>query len=186
MKPPKYLVDTNVILRRSKHEDYDETLFFQYWKNFDKLVSKGIIISTPSVFKEIEALDKEMYDWAKKHDYMFQSPPDDEFRKESNIIKNILKGWYYRKKEGVLWADRDLVIHAKAYNMVLVTQETPNLKQKKPKKYKIPMVCLKLGAYCRCGKEYTDNVDANNAPFQCINFSELVRREKLYKRDFVR
>lgn len=53
MHSPKYLVDTNVILARTNYRDYDEMVFPKYWKNFDKLVNEGIIISTISVSNEI-------------------------------------------------------------------------------------------------------------------------------------
>ena len=56
MHSPKYLVDTNVILARTNYRDYDEMVFPKYWKNFDKLVNEGIIISTISVSNEIKDL----------------------------------------------------------------------------------------------------------------------------------
>ena len=84
--------------------------------------------------------------------------------------------WYHRNKSKADWT---LVVYAKAYNLILVTQETPNFNQTKDKEYNIPTTCKKLGAYCRCGLEVTSDIDPSKTPFQCINFVELVRREEL-------
>lgn len=183
MITPKYLVDTNVILARTLYRDYDEIVFPTYWKNFDKLVNDGVIISTTSVSKEIENVvkkgesDDNILKWIKDNSQMFKLPPDDRYTNESIIIKNKLQGWYRRNNSN---ADKDLVVFAKAYDLVLVTQETPNFTKKKQSAYKIPTACKKLGAYCRCGfLEVTPDVDPTQTPFQCINFVELVRREKL-------
>lgn len=182
MSSPKYLVDTNIILARTIYRDYDETVFPLYWKNFDKLVNYGIIISTPSVKKEIEDLVKkqevcnEILTWVNNHSQMFRFPRDDRYTNETKNIKNKFPGWYNKNKSK---ADRDLVVFAKAYNLILVTQETPNFTQKNQNKYKIPTVCKELGAYCRCGLAVTSNINPCQTPFQCINFVELARRENL-------
>ena len=118
----------------------------------------------------------EILTWLNNHSQMFKLPPDDRYTNESKIIKNKLQGWYRRNKSK---ADKDLVVFAKAYDLVLVTQETPNFTQKKSSKYKIPTACKELGAYCRCGfLEVTSDVNPTQTPFQCINFVELARREK--------
>lgn len=182
MSSPRYLVDTNVILGRTIYRAYDEILFPRYWENFDKLVNEGIIISTESVNKEImdlvkkQEVDDKILAWAKDHSQMFKFPLDEKYTDETKIIKNQFPGWYNKNK---LKADLNLVVFAKAYNLILVTQETPNFTQKKQNKYKIPTVCKKLGAYCRCGWEVTSDIDPSQASFQCINFVELVRRERL-------
>ena len=182
MHSPKYLVDTNVILARTSHRDYDEIVFPKYWKNFDRLVNDGIIISTTSVLDEIKDLvgrkevGEEILSWVNDNSYMFKLPIDDKYTKETKNIKRELPGWYERNRTKADW---NLVVYAKAYNLILVTQETPNFDVKKPKSYKIPMACKKLGAYCRCGLEVTSSIDPSQTSFQCINFVELARREKL-------
>lgn len=182
MTPPKYLVDTNVILARTKHREYDELVFPIYWNNFDKLVEEGQIISTISVSKEIKNLVKKgeaednILTWINDYSQMFKLPVDEKYANETKKIKNELPGWYHRNRKKADW---DLVVFAKAYNLILVTQETPNFSKKKQKEYKIPTACKKLGAYCRCGLEVTSDIDPAKTPFQCINFVELVRREKL-------
>ncbi|MDR3062761.1 MAG: DUF4411 family protein [Methanobrevibacter sp.] len=175
----KYIVDTNILIRRAEHEIYDEKSFPSHWLNFDKLVDKGTIISTPSVYDEIK---DDIVNWCNNHKKMFIPPNDNKYREELNFIKNELKDWYFSKDESDLWADRDLVIYAKAYNLVLVTQEGLNLNANQ-KKYKIPSACVHLGAYCRNGKECTSEINPDTAPFQCIDFTELVKREKLYLND---
>lgn len=182
MASPKYLVDTNIILARTMYRDYDEILFPIYWKNFDKLVNEGIIISTISVSEEIEDLVKkgevndEILTWVKYNSQMFKFPMNEKYTIETKNIENKLPGWYQRNKSK---ADGNLVVFAKAYDLILVTQETPNFTQKKQSKYKIPTACKQLGAYCRCGLEVTSDIDPNQTQFQCINFVELIRREKL-------
>ena len=181
MCSPKYLVDTNVILARTIHRDYDELVFPTYWKNFDKLVKEGIIISTTSVSKELKDLverqvvSNKILTWIEDNSFMFKLPSDDKYTNETKNIKRELPGWYERNRT---YADWELVVYAKAYNLILVTQERPNFNKKKPKDYKIPTACKKLGAYCRCGIEVTSDIDPNQTPFQCINFVELARREK--------
>ena len=193
MHSPKYIVDTNVILARVKHREYDETVFPIHWKNFDKLVDEGIIISITTVEKEIEDLveknkyNEEILTWVKNHSQMFKLPKDNKYMEETKNIKNELPGYfeYYDKKS---FADAYLVVYAKAYNLILVTQELPNKKEPKANKFKnlkIPTACKKLGGYYRCGlAEVTSNIDPNQTSFQCINFVELARREKLNKIEF--
>ena len=179
MNPPKYIIDTNILIRRSEHDIYDENSFPIHWQNFDNLVNDGTIISTPSVHSEISVINDDIADWCEDHKDMFKPPPDDKYRGELNIIKNQMSEWYNSKSENALWADRDLVIYAKAYNLILVTQEVWNLSTIE-KNYKIPTVCLKLGAYCRNGVECTNNINISTAPFQCIDFTELVKRKNLH------
>ena len=185
MISPKYLVDANLILARTNYREYDELVFPIYWENFDKLVEAGIIISLTSVKGEIERVVKrgdvadDILTWVEDHSQMFKFPPDERYTKETVIVKNKLQGWF-RKNEKK--ADSALVVFAKAYNLTIVTQESPNFTTKKQSQYNIPTACKKLGAYCRCGVlEVTHDVDSTKAPFQCINFVELVRREKLYQ-----
>lgn len=178
MGPSKYIIDTNILIRRSEYDLYSESSFPIHWQNFDNLVNEGVIIATPSVYKEIEIIEDNITNWCDNHKKMFKPPHDDKYREELNLIRNDQNEWYFSKGESSLWADRDLIIHAKAYNLVLVTQEVWNLNANK-KNYKIPSVCVELGAYCRNGKECTDNIDPNTAPFHCIDFAELVKRENL-------
>ena len=189
MYSPKYVVDTNVILARNNHREYDETVFPVHWKNFDKLVDDGIIISIKTVEKEIKDLvekniyNEEILTWVKNHSQMFKLPKDNKYMEETKNIKNELPGYfeYYEKKSK---ADAHLVVYAKAYNLILVTQETPNKKEPKPTKFKnlkIPTACNKLGGYYRCGLDVTSDINPNQTSFQCINFVELAKREKLDK-----
>ena len=113
---------------------------------------------------------------------MFKLPTDNSSRymEETKNIKNKLPGYFehYNKKSK---ADAFLVVYAKAYDLILVTQEVPK-KEPKPNKFKnlkIPTACKKLGGYYRCGLDVTSDIDPNQTSFQCINFVELARRENL-------
>ena len=182
MYSPKYLVDTNVILSRMSHGIYDELAFPVHWENFDKLVNEGTIISTIKVNEEIinlvneQRVENEILTWVNDHPHIFKLPPDEQYSITSKKIQHKFPGWYSRNRSK---ADFTLVVYAKAYNLILVTQETANFSQSKDKNFNIPTVCKKLGAYCRNGLEFTSKVDPTQTPFQCINFVELVRREKL-------
>ena len=187
MSSPKYLVDTNIIVRRDEHELYDEELFSIYWENFDKLVSNGEIISKPAVYKEIKKLfpgtaDKKhkILEWADNHKTMFVGQEDDKYGRESNFIKKNFQGWYKYHNDREFSGDLELVVHAKAYDLVLVTLEGWNFGKHKPKELKIPNICKLLGAFCRNGKDCTLDINPDKTPFQCIDFTELVKRENLH------
>nr|WP_282956037.1 DUF4411 family protein [Methanobrevibacter arboriphilus] len=120
-------------------------------------------------------------EWADKHEKMFVGPKDNKYGEESNFIRKKLPGWYKYHTNREISGDLELIIHAKAYNLVLVTLEGWNCDKSKQKSLKIPNVCRLLGAYCRNGKESTFEINPVTGPFQCIDFTELFRREQLYK-----
>ena len=72
---------------------------------------------------------------------------------------------------------------AKTHNLVLVTQESYNYNpDTNEKKYTIPTLCELEGAKCtveNCQTDYSDE----NYDFECIDFVELVKRERLFDPD---
>lgn len=73
-----------------------------YWENFDKLVSKGYIISTESVFKELQDLKYEnddVFNWAGLNKNIFKIYDN---RLEEQVIfikkKNFLTGIFREMK----------------------------------------------------------------------------------------
>jgi hypothetical protein len=176
---PTYLIDTNMFIRRSQNEIYDQDSFPYHWLNFDKLVLSGKICSYKSVLNELERIGDDVFEKAEKQKSMFLNPTN-EFIKEWNFLKTKLPDWFNSHKEEELWADRDLIVYAKAHNLVIVSLESPNFDATKEKNFKIPTVCKHLGGYCKTFTECTDEIDKSNAPFQCIDFIELIKREKLF------
>lgn len=176
----KYVVDTSVIMRRSQYEAYDIGSFPHQWKNFDEKVEEGLLVSTPLVYNEIENNNKELIPWADEHIKMFEKI-DENVIDEAKFLSKKFKEWYNNPKNKYIpWADPQLIAFAKAHNIVLVTQEAWNNEPKtKEINYKIPTICSKIGAYCHIGSEQSTIVDINT-PFQCIDFVELIKREKLY------
>jgi hypothetical protein len=95
-------------------------------------------------------------------------------------IEELFTDWYHFQDDNPNpWADNELVAYAKAYGIILVTQESYNPTAYE-KNYKIVTVCEKLGAYCNT-KYYHSKESNLNTSFQCIDFVELSKREKLYK-----
>lgn len=175
----KYVVDTSVILRRAPHQYYDEESFPIHWSNFDKLIECGDIISTDLVKNELLKKDDNLKDWVEKYNYMFKEL-DSNVVFVLNELSNMFKGWYeFNSKKYA--ADPEVIAMAKAYNLVLVTQESYNGNAKSEKNFKIPTICEKIGAQCIINDMHNSYVhNKENFDFECICFSELIKREQLH------
>ena len=139
MNEIKYVVDASVIIRRSKHDIYEYESFPIHWHNFDRLIDEGKIISPPIVKNEI--LTKK-YDglkaWCNQYNKVFKDM-DDNIVKELNFLEETFNDWYhYYDDSKDNWADPHLIAYAKAYDVVLVTQEKCNYKATEEHNYKIP------------------------------------------------
>lgn len=180
MNKIEYIMDTSVILRRSQYDIYEYDSFPIHWNNFDKLIDERRIISPPSVKKEILFKSQELRNWCDKNDKMFV-PLDNNIVEELGFLSEEFPDWYLAninsKKDG---ADPYLVAYAKVHGAVLVTQEKWDSDTKKEHNYKVPTVCAKLGAYCHIGKSISKDVGLD-APFQCIDFFEMIKRESLFQ-----
>jgi hypothetical protein len=173
-------MDTSVILRRSKHAMYEYESFPVHWDNFDRLINEGKIISPPSVNEEILFNSQELKDWCDENDKMFISP-DNNMVGELCFLSEEYPDWYKANKDSRKdGADPWLIAYAKVYDVVLVTQEKWNLNATEEHNYKIPTICFKLGAYCHIGKNISKNIGLD-VPFQCIDFFEMIKREKLFQ-----
>ena len=160
------------------HEEYDEEAFPNHWKNFDKLVQKGVIVSIDKVKEELTKNGDEFFlEWTKKYGDNFYPNFDLDIAPYLTELSSIFPKWYNQNKNK---ADYYLIAFAKVKKLTLVTQEKMNLDASSDKTYKIPTVCHKIGAKCTlkgCSVEYDENMDYE---FECIDFVELVKREKLY------
>ena len=178
MDNAKYIVDTNVFIRRSPQEEYEEEAFPIHWKNFDKLVKEGVIISIDKVKEELtEKGDEFFLDWTKENEHMFYPNFDSDTTPYLTELSSRFSGWYTQNCDK---ADYFLIAFAKIKELTLVTQEKMNLNTTEEKNYKIPTVCHKIGAKCIMKDwkfEYDESVDYD---FECIDFVELVKRERLF------
>jgi len=164
-------------MRRLKGEIYEYNSFPTHWENFDKLIKEGIIVSCPPVKKELLFNSNEFKGWCEENKKMF-IPLTPIVTEEMDKLDEEYPLWFNSEKNTeVPWADSSLVAYAKAYKCALVTQEHMNLEAEE-QNYKIPTICEKLGAFCSIGKMKTKN-NPSNTTFQCIDFIELVKREKL-------
>lgn len=178
---PQYVIDSSIIIRRSKHQVYELDSFPYHWKNFDDKIQEGKFISIPTVQKEIFEKDKSAVPWTKKNDILFNGNMNDSsVVKELNDLSANFPVWYKEGNKKKRWADPELIAFAKANGLVLVTCESWNYTSTKEKKFKIPTICSKIGAYCKIRNECSQDVE-NSFPFQCIDFIELIKREELFK-----
>jgi hypothetical protein len=175
----KYIVDTSAILAGAEYGLYEKKYFTPYWDNFDKKVQEGLIASTEQVYNELVAKDDKINEWAEKNKKMFLKPSPKIFQVAAKLHKKF-PNWYDKNKEKKNWADSQVIAFAKYHNAILVTQEGWNWKAQSDRKYKIPTICSKSGAYCHIGEKFDPEIKKYDG-FQCIDFLELIKRENLHE-----
>lgn len=180
MENAKYVVDSSMLLRRRPRDRYDEVSFPTHWRNFDKLVEQGIAVSILEVKEELIDRGYDDYKvWVENHLDIFK-PLDVNSVSLMNHINSNYPDLYEENNKKKSIADIPLVAFAKTHNLVLVTQESYNYDSNtKEKNYRIPTLCELEGAKCvveNCKTDYS-NVDYD---FECIDFVELVKRERLF------
>ncbi len=182
MENAKYLMDTSVFNRRKSKDIYDEEAFPIHWRNFDYLVEQGLVISILEVKEELERKVEIFKFWVKDHEDIFK-PLDNNSVVLMNKINSDYPKLYEANNKKKSIADIPLVAFAKTHNLVLVTQESYNYNpDTNEKKYTIPTLCELEGAKCtveNCQTDYSDE----NYDFECIDFVELVKRERLFDPD---
>lgn len=175
----KYVIDSSAILAGAEFGNYEKEYFNHYWENLDKKIQNGIIVSTERVYNEILNKDDDISIWARENRSIFQIPSPDVLKLVGALHKTFPK-WYGKNKNKENWADSQIIAFAKHHNIVLVTQEGWNWNAKSDKKFKIPTICSKLGACCHIGQKFDPGIGKNKG-FQCIDFLELIKREKLHE-----
>ena len=139
-----------------------------------------------SILEVKEELIERSYDdyneWVENNMDIFK-PLDNKSIIVMNQINSHYPDLYKENNRKNSLADIPLVAFAKAHNLVLVTQEAYNYSQfTKEKKYTIPTLCELEGGKCiveNCQTEYGDI----EYDFECIDFIELIKRERLYDPD---
>ncbi|MBZ2164465.1 DUF4411 family protein [Methanobacterium spitsbergense] len=176
----EYIIDSSVILRRAVGQTFELDLFPFHWKNFDEKIQDGIFVSVPSVKTEINVRNKAALKWSNNNNIMFDvDMADPKVVSKLNFLSSTFPIWYEKGIEKPVWADPELIAFAMAHNKVLVTCEKCNINGREHN-FRIPTICSKLGAYCHIRGKYTKNIPFTNS-FQCIDFQELIEREKLYE-----
>ena len=157
----EYVIDTCSLLEGSKGRNYEKEFFPVHWKNFDFKVDEGIIVSSSLVYQELLAQDDDIFNWAKNRKHIF-IPPVDEVQDELINLYKMFPDWAsHNSRKKSTWADPEIIALSKAYNLILVTQETLG-NPKKEEKYKIPRIC-------------------QDFEVECINFLELIKLENLHE-----
>lgn len=174
----KYIIDSSAILAGAEYGFYEKEYFTTYWTNFDKKIQEGIIGSTERVYNELIAKDDNISNWAERNKKIFQIPSQDVLNVVSKLHTRFPR-WYKRNKKKKNWADSQIISFAKYHDIVVVTQEPWNWDSTKEKNYKIPTICSKIGAYCHIRDKADPEIEGHNG-FQCIDFLELIKREKLH------
>lgn len=175
----QYVIDSSVIIRRSVGQKFDMDSFPLHWKNFDDRIQDGMFVSIPTVKTEIFEKNRAALRWSSENDIMFEvDMTDSKVTTELSVLSAEFPEWYLAGIEKTTpWADPELIAFARAHGIVLVTCENCNMDSEE-KNHKIPTICYKLGAYCHIRGENSKTVP-NTTDFQCIDFYELIKREKL-------
>ena len=125
------------------HRDYPPDVFPSIWDFLDGAILLGTIISTEEVYKETQVKDDDLHNWLKKRKWQF-IPISEEIQSIARDLLFEFPGLVdFRRKR----SQADPFVIATAIHMggVVVTGE---IASKKPKKPKIPDVCIAKGIRC--------------------------------------
>lgn len=181
---PKYVVDASLLLRREEQEEYEEEAYPTHWSNFDKFVDLGVIVSVDEVKDEITEHTGGFYEkWAEDHEFMF-NPTSREVAVCLSKLSEKYPVWYSSiHKKNKHTADASLIAFAKVNGLTLITQESyKDYEKTKEKNFSIPTVWELIGGRCimkSCSTDYT----GKDCFGDCINFNELIKRERLFDPD---
>lgn len=157
-----YVIDSSSLIELNRCYPID--VFPTLWKNVEKLIEKGFLISHKEVLKEISIMDDSLKKWAKKQKKFFKELDE----KQMEIVRQILVKYPSLAKSDNETATADPFVIALAVEMgsnkqqtlfntvkgrIIVTEE-----KLRGNKVKIPFVC----------KDYN---------IECINIIEMCRVE---------
>lgn len=144
-KPPRYCVDTNVILsflNPADDEWYDATVFPKHWQLIEKMIDDGEIIAPKEVEDELKLWIKQipaLGPWLKRRSQMFVSPSSDQLKLAKPIVT---KYEAYGKIPNYL---PDLMVMTLAQDLDLTVITLEMIKHHSTNKPKIPVVCAEFG-----------------------------------------
>jgi tetrahydromethanopterin S-methyltransferase subunit A len=157
-----YVIDSSSLIELNRRYPID--VFPTLWKNVEKLIEKGFLISHKEVLKEISIMDDSLKNWAKKQKKFFKELDE----KQMEIVRQILAKYPSLAKCDNETAAADPFVIALAVEMGSDPQKTLSQTVKgriivteeklRGNKVKIPFVC----------KDYD---------IECINIIEMCRVE---------
>ena len=141
----KFCLDTSVFINGWwKHYRID--VFPSFWKELDRLIQQGVVISCEEVYEELKRQKDELFRWAKKRKTVFEKPSEDTFHQLAELMNAYPN---YAAASGTTnSADPWVIAHAKLARATVVTYEEAALKMRDTKPPKIPNICDDLGMRC--------------------------------------
>ena len=180
MNNTKYLIDTNIFVRFQSGQQYDQSCFPVHFENFIKLLEDGNAISIDKVKNE---LNDDFF--CKEYEDIFKESITNEIATTYNLLKSKQPEYFNTYEiENPNDADPYLITYAYHHDLCIVTQDefqSTSNRNLSIRKYNIPTICEELGAICIDNKDKKDNINQYEKGFGCICFTELIRKEKLWK-----
>lgn len=138
---PGYCIDTNALIDLWRRV-YPPDIFQSLWKDIEKLVSDGSLISPREVFNELVKKDDELLKWAKNHKTMFKDLDDEQVKQVRNILNDFSN--LVDQNKTTPDADPFVIALAISQNWTVITSEKPGVGGRP----KIPDVCNKYNVKC--------------------------------------
>ena len=134
---PEFWLDTNSLIE-PKNGPYAFDIAPGFWKFLEEKISEGIIVSSVTVYSELEdyGVEDDLLQWSKQQkDVGLFVDPDPMVQAVFREIADYVNSTYpqYQASEFLNAADPWIIAHAKTYGGRVVTFETTAPNAKKPK-----------------------------------------------------
>ena len=143
---PRYCIDTNVIvsfLSESDDEYYGADVFFDHWKQIERLIANGQMIAPLQVERELEGhanKREKIGPWLREHAYMFRDIDNDA---QLELAKRIVNQYPAYGKSLNYLGDLEVITLAGALGLTVVSLESTQ-QQAGRRRPKIPNVCAEF------------------------------------------
>ena len=150
-EPPRYCIDTNVVLsflKGTDDEHYGADVFAPQWAVIERLILSGVIVAPRRVEDELSKWEKSvpaMGSWLKERSHMFR-----EVATEAQLLsaKQIV-GVYPAYGETMNYlGDLEVMTLAEALGLAVISLESESPGSISKKRPKIPNVCKEFGIDC--------------------------------------
>lgn len=146
-----WVIDTNSVLEL--HRVYNPLYFRPLWDDVDRLIERGLLVSTRVNFDELEdrSGEESLREWKIAHKHIFREPDEAEQRAVGEVLANFPD--LIDVNSDADQADPYLVAMAMKLKATVITEErlldpsavrNPNRKEK----MRIPNVCAHYGIPC--------------------------------------
>lgn len=148
-----FLLDSNVFIDAENFR-YPHEVFPGIWEWLEHYAKRGVFKSHRKVYDELLKSHDYISSWAEEHQFMFQKPDISEMQYIGQMTEILVAANCPEKHKrdfigNPSYADPFLIAHAKAHDLVIVTNEKPT-KNNFQGRVKIPDMCHELGV------KYTD------------------------------